>query len=166
VDQGSNQAMGVGFRQFVPVSHYTQLNRAVKYAKLFIVLTFIFCFFAEVRSGFQIHFINYLLAGSALLMFFVLLLSFSEHVGFEVAYLIASSAIIIQLSIFLRKVLQKSIPAKWSPVFIAGLYGFLYSILRSEDYALLTGSLGLFIILSVVMFISSKMNWSQDHEKV
>lgn len=155
----------VGFRQFVPVSHYTQLDRAIKYAKLFVVFTFLFCFFSEVKSGRQIHFIQYLLVGSSLLVFFVMLLSLSEHFGFAVAYWVASAAVVVQLGVFLWKVLRPSRSAKFAPLMILGLYGFLFGILQSEDYALLTGSLGLFVILSLVMFISSKMNWSGGSEK-
>lgn len=163
--QSISEDLGVGFLQYIPVSQYTQLDRAIKYAKLFIVLTFIFCFFAEVQSGFKIHFINYALVGASLLMFFVLLLSLAEHLGFMVAYGVAASAIVIQLSVYLRKVLKKSIAAKWTPAFILALYGFLYSILQSEDYALLTGTIGLFVILTVIMFISSRMNWENTGEK-
>lgn len=155
----------VGFHQYIPVSHYTQIDRAIKYAKLFILLTFVFCFFTEVKSGCQIHFINYALVGFSLLTFFVLLLSLSEHIGFQIAYWVATGAVVIQLGRFLWKVLQGTIPGKMASVFIVSLYSFLYFILQSEDYALLAGSGGLFIILSGVMYLSSRMNWNQTNEK-
>lgn len=151
------QNVNIGFRQILPVDHYSMTERATKYAILFIALTFILCYFAERITGASIHLLQYLLIGISLLLFYTLLLSLSETLGFTPAYWIATAGITLQITFFIRKVLGHSKAAWISLAILNGLYGFLFVLLRLEDHSLLAGSLGLFCILGALMYISVKV---------
>jgi inner membrane protein len=92
-------------------------------------------------------------------VFYLLLVSLSEHVGFDPAYVVASSATVALITGYARSILHGTRPALSVLAALAALYGFLYLLLRLEDYALLAGSVGLFAVLAVVMFITRRMNW-------
>lgn len=160
-EEGSAQApasaFGVALHQ--PVDIYRQTVRAVKYAPLFIVLTFVIAFLWEVTGKALVHPIQYLFAGFALCVFYLLLLSLSEHVGFDRAYAAAATATVALLSWYWTWVLLGR--ARGAVMFAAltALYGFLYLLLRLEDYALLAGSLGLFAMLALVMVLTRRVDW-------
>ena len=123
-------------------------------------------FFVEVLTGKRIHPIQYLLVGIALVLFYSLLLSISEQMNFGLAYLLASVAIIGLISSYAYSVFKnKSQTAILSGVLIL-LYLFLYFILQLEDIALLVGSIGLFIILGIIMYLSRKINWYKKEELI
>jgi len=143
----------------LPVEQYQQNTRSIKYAYLVIALTFATVFFMERRTGIKIHPIQYLLVGIALLLYYTLLLSFSEHIAFYLAYIIASVMTIGLITIFLAAVLKKKKPALMIGGLLVFLYGFIYILLQMETYALLAGSIGLFVVLALAMFLSSKMKW-------
>ena len=148
------------------VDHYQQNMRSAKYALMFIALTFVVFFFVEVLTGKRIHPIQYLLVGIALVLFYSLLLSISEQMNFGLAYLLASVAIIGLISSYAYSVFKnKSQTAILSGVLIL-LYLFLYFILQLEDIALLVGSIGLFIILGIIMYLSRKINWYKKEELI
>jgi inner membrane protein len=149
----------VGFDQLVPVDQYSMTERAIKYAKLFIFLTFILCFFAETLTGKRVHPLQYTLIGFSLLIFFTILLSLSEHISFGSSYLIATLIVSLQIGAFLQVLVRNKWVSGVGVVLLIGLYSFLFSLLKSEDYALLTGTLGLFAILSGLMYLSTKINW-------
>ena len=122
-------------------------------------MTFLIFFFVEVLNNKRIHPIQYILVGLALVLFFTLLLAFSEHIGFEWAYLTASSATIALIGVYLSNVFKDKKLTLVTVAILVILYGFIYTLLQLEDYALLLGSIGLFIILSVVMVFTRKIDW-------
>jgi len=151
-------SFGVAF--FIPVDDYQQNERSAKYGYLMIALTFLLFFLIQTLSKIYIHPFQYLMIGLALVIFYTLLISISEHSDFTKAYAIAASAVIVLITLY-----SKSIMNNWKfPIFIGFsliiLYGFIYVIIQLENYALLVGSIGLFAILAVVMYASRKIDWS------
>lgn len=153
------QSFGVDLK--VPVMQYQQTTRSIKYAYLIILLTFAVVFFVEIRRQTPIHPVQYALVGIALMLFYTLLLSFSEHLSFLLSYLIASVMTIGLITLFMRALLHSTRPALFVTVLLAVLYLFIYIIMQLESYALLVGSLGLFAILAAAMYASRKINWYQ-----
>lgn len=144
-----------------PVDHYQLTERAVKYAVLFLGLTFMAFFLFETLTGLRVHPIQYLLVGAALVLFYLILLAFSEHLGFNVAYLLASVACSGLIAFYLSAVLRG---IKRGMLFAASLlllYGILYMLLQSEDNALVLGSVLLFGILAGIMLLTRKLDWYQ-----
>ncbi len=153
----SESAFGVNLLQ--PVNHYSKNMRSVKYSILIILLTFMVYFFIEIFQKKNAHAVQYVLVGFALCIFYTLLLSFSELVGFNWAYLIAASATVALLGIYTSSVFQSTRSGLVFSGFLSALYVFVFSLIQLQDRALLFGSIGLFIILSIVMFVSRKINW-------
>jgi inner membrane protein len=142
-----------------PVNIYLKAERAVKYGILFVVLTFAAFFLLETMKDLRIHPLQYGLVGLALAIFFLLLVSLSEHIPFLLAYLSASVACISLIAYYLSHVLGG---AKYGIAFgasLTALYGVLYGLLLSEDNALVLGSLLLFVVLAVVMLVTRKFDW-------
>ena len=148
------------------VDHYQQNMRSAKYALMFIALTFVVFFFVEVLTRKKIHPIQYLLVGIALILFYSLLLSISEQINFGVAYLIASIATIGLIVIYAHSIFKNKMQTGILGVILSVLYIFLYVVLQLEDIALLIGSVGLFIILGVIMFVSRKISWYKNSEEL
>ena len=142
-----------------PVDVYRLTERATKYALMFIVLTFAAFFVLEMVKRWRIHPMQYLMIGAALVLFFLLLLSLSEHLGFAWAYGLASAACISLLTHYLRHVLRGWRPALGMSALLVALYGVLYGILVSEDNALMMGSLLLFGVLASIMVVTRKVDW-------
>ena len=142
-----------------PVDVYTQADRASKYGILFVVLTFVGFALFELIKRLPIHPLQYLLVGLALAIFFLLLLSLSEHIEFVKAYLVSAVACIGLQFVYLSGVLKSWLRATGFAVMLTALYGVLYSLLISEDNALLMGSLLLFGILAAIMWITRKVDW-------
>ena len=142
-----------------PVDHYRMTSRSVKYASLFIVLTFATVWLIEVLSGMRVHSIQYLMLGGALCLFYLLELSLSEHLGFALAYVIASVAIVGMIAAYSIVVLRRMSRALVVGAGVAVLYAYLYMLLMNEDYALLIGSIGLFAILGGIMYATRNVNW-------
>lgn len=143
----------------VPVEQYQQTDRAVKYAFLIILLTFAAVFFVEMRKATPIHPVQYLLIGIALIVFYTLLLSFSEHMSFLLSYLIASIMTIGMIVVFMASVTKDRKTALGIGLLLIVLYTFVYVLLQLESYALLVGSVGIFIILGIAMFATQKIDW-------
>jgi inner membrane protein len=156
-------ASGFGVDLIQPVDIYLQTERAVKYAVLFLILTFMVFFLWEVSGSALLHPVQYAFVGFALCVFYLLLLSLSEHAGFDTAYATASLATTLLIGGYARAVLGGGRQAVSVIGSLAGLYGFLYLLLRLEDYALVAGSVGLFIVLACLMFITRRMNWYDLH---
>lgn len=144
-----------------PVDHYAKMNRAVTYALLFVVLTFAAFFLFEVLRHVSVHPIQYGLVGLALALFFLLLLSLSEHLGFARAYLVSGAACVGLLGFYIRHVLGSLRVGAGFAIGLAALYGLLYLLLRMEDYALLVGSLLLFGTLAAVMVLTRRIDWNR-----
>lgn len=148
-----------GVKLVIPVDAYQKSTRTVKYAVLFIALTFMAFFFSETLNKLRLHPFQYLLIGLALIIFYALLISISEHLSFGKGYLISSVATILLVSGYARGILGKASLAIAVCGVLAILYGYLYILLQLEDFALLLGSVGLFVILAIVMYLTRKMNW-------
>ena len=148
-----------GVDLFTPVNHYQKSERSIKYAVMLIALTFILFFFSQAINKIRIHPFQYFLVGLALCLFYTLLLSLSEHLGFNVAYGIAASMILTMISLYIRQVFGSLKFTLITSGVLAGLYIYIYTLLQMQDYALLIGSLGLFIILGLIMWLSLKIQW-------
>ena len=141
------------------VDSYAKTFRAQKYAILFIALTFALYFFIEILQKRRVHPVQYVLVGIALCLFYVLLLSVSEYLSFNIAYVVAALATIILITLY-----TKSAFVKWSVAMLFGtvlsiLYLFIFILIQLEDKALLFGSIGLFTVLAIVMYYSRKIEW-------
>jgi inner membrane protein len=156
---GAIAASHFGVELVSPVDHYSMAQRSVKYAAMFILLTFAAIWLLEVLGGVRVHPIQYLLLGAALCVFYLLELSLSEHLGFTPAYVIACVAIVGMIGAYSRSVLGRGRRATMVGAGVAALYGYLYVLLRNEDYALLIGSIGLFLILGGIMYATRRVNW-------
>lgn len=142
-----------------PADQYAKTMRSVKYAILFIGLTFSLFFIVEVMQKKPFHPLQYVLVGLALVIFFTLLLSISEFLLFDTAYLIASVATVSLITLYAKSHFRSwSIAGVFAAV-IGCIYAFIFVLIRLEDTALLVGSIGLFIILALAMYASRKINW-------
>ncbi|GGY64214.1 cell envelope integrity protein CreD [Cellvibrio zantedeschiae] len=153
----NNRYFGVSFID--PVDQYVKSDRAIKYAILFIALTFAGFFLFEILKRLAIHPMQYGLVGLSLAFFYLLLVSLSEHIAFDLAYLIASSACIALIGFYVSYVLKSILRSAIFSSLLASLYGLLYSLLSAEDYALLMGSTLLFALLGVFMVLTRKLDW-------
>ena len=142
-----------------PVDHYRMAERSVKYAGLFILLTFATLCLIEVLAGVRVHPIQYLMLGGALCLFYLLELSLSEHLGFPLAYTVASIAVIGMVAGYSVVVLHHIRRALFVVAAVSLLYAYLYILLINEDYALLIGSVGLFLILASIMYATRRVDW-------
>ncbi len=141
------------------MNSYRMAERSVKYASLFILLTFTVVWLIELLAGVRVHPIQYLLLGAALCMFYLLELSLMEHLGFLLAYLLASVAVIGMAGAYSYTIVHRIAHTAIVTAVVAGLYAYLYILLTNGDYALLIGSLGLFAILAVVMYVTRRVDW-------
>jgi len=149
-----------GVRYFVPVDHYNLVDRALKYGLLFIAVAFGAVFVLELLSTKRINPVQYFLVGLAMILFYLILLSLSEHVGFKWAYVTAAAATGIMLSIYVGMALASRLRGLIMMIVFILLYGLLYLLLRLEDYALLAGSLAGFVLLTAGMFGTLRVDWS------
>jgi inner membrane protein len=153
------EASRFGVTLIDPVDHYRMAARSVKYAGLFIVLTFATVWLIEILSGVRVHAIQYLMLGGALCTFYLLELSLSEHLGFPIAYIAASAAVVGMMASYSIVALRSARRAMIVGASVAALFAYLYLLLMNEDYALLIGSVGLFAILGAIMFLTRRVDW-------
>ncbi|MEZ5577138.1 MAG: cell envelope integrity protein CreD [Candidatus Competibacteraceae bacterium] len=151
----------IGVRFVDPTDSYTQTDRAIKYGLLFIGLTFAAFFLFEILKRLAIHPFQYGLAGTALVLFYLLLLSLSEHVGFGIAYAIATAGCVALLAYYLSHVLDSLGWGLGFGALIGAVFGILYVLISLEDLALLAGSVTLFGALALVMTLTRKVDWYQ-----
>ena len=144
------------------VDNYSKSNRVAKYAILIIALTFMVFYFSELIEGAKVNALQYVLVGLALVLFYTLLLSFSEHIGFNAAYFVAALMTILMEFLYARSVLGSSKLAAYVAATLTLLYGFIFILIQLKDFALLAGSLGLFVILAGIMFISRQIKWEEE----
>ena len=157
--QYSDNKSSLGIKLVTPVDVYQKSMRTVKYALMFIMFAFLAFFFSEIMNKLRVHPIQYLLIGLAIVLFYSLLISISEHTNFDIAYWISSLAIIGLITGYSKSILKKTGMALTVGCVIFILYGYLYIILQLEDYALMMGSVGLFVVLGLVMFLTRKIDW-------
>ena len=153
----ANSSFGV--KLLIPVDQYQKSIRTSKYSILIILLTFVSLFLVEIISKVRIHPFQYILIGSALTIYYTLLISLSEFLGYNIAYWIAASLTVGLLALYSKSFMPK---AKFSYLFsiiILLSYTFIFIIIIQQDLSLLIGSLGLFIVTGLIMYFSRKINW-------
>ena len=138
---------------------YQQVDRLIKYMALFIVFTFAALFCSEVLSGTVIHPVQYLLVGLAIVLFYVLLLSLAEHLGFFMAYVLAATVVTVQISLYARSLCQYRSLSYWVAGLLVLLYSYFYLLSQMQDYALLAGAAGLLLLLVAVMCVTRHVDW-------
>ena len=138
---------------------YSKTNRVAKYAILIIALTFMVFYFSELINSSSVNALQYVLIGLALVLFYTLLLSFSEHLGFNRAYAVAGLMTVVMEFLYAKSVLKSAKLAGYVAGVLTLLYGFVFVLIQLKDFALLAGSLGLFVILGGIMYISRNIEW-------
>lgn len=164
-DQYKVDASIFGLKLVIPTDIYKKTTRVTKYALMFIVFTFSAFFIAEMISAYRFHVIQYVLIGSAILLFYLLLLSLSEHIPFNGAYLISASAITLLIALYSKGILGNNRFALSIAAILSGMYAFLYMVLQIDDYALLIGSIGILAVLASIMYITRHVRWSDINIK-
>ena len=143
----------------LPIDDYHKSMRSAKYGVMCIALTFLIFFLVEILNKRRIHPFQYALVGLGLVLFYVLLVSISEHSNFNLAYLISSIAIVSMISLYSLSVFKEKKLSLLLLLTLIAVYGFLFVTLQLADYALLMGSIGLTLILSATMYFSRNINW-------
>ncbi|MEM9051053.1 MAG: cell envelope integrity protein CreD [Bacteroidota bacterium] len=156
----SQSVFGIDFLN--PLDDYQKSYRSSKYAVLTISLTFLVFFLVEVLNRRRIHPFQYTLVGLAICLFYVLLVSISEHSNFDLAYGISSLAIVVLICLYSLSVFKKVRFSLILTAVLASLYGFLFVTLQLSDYALLMGSIGLTVILGATMYFTRNIDWYQS----
>jgi inner membrane protein len=146
-----------GLDLFLPVDHYQKSWRSARYGILFIALTFLVLVFLEITRKEYIHVFHYFLVSLGLILFFSLLNSLSEQVGFNLSYLIASAATILLISLFTGTLMRNKKTAYIVFGMLVILYSFIFILLTLNDYAYLAGNIGLFILLAVIMKLAGNI---------
>ncbi len=153
----NKSSLGVEFKY--PVDQYQMTMRSVKYAIIFIMLTFVVFFLVELLSRKRIHPVQYLLVSCALILFYTLLLAISEHLSFGLSYLISAFATVALITAYSKTMFKNIKQTCMMGIFLAMLYTYLYIVLQLENMSLLFGAVGLFIALAIVMFVLRNMDW-------
>lgn len=143
----------------IPVDQYQKSIRTAKYGQLIIILTFIALFLVEITKRIKIHPFQYILIGVALIIYYSLLLSLSEQVGYNIAYTIASLSTITLISFYAASFLNSARLVILLTSLLTVFYTFIFVIILQQDFSLLLGSIGLFIIVAALMFFSRKVTW-------
>jgi len=148
-----------GVRLVFGVDLYQKAERSAKYAIMFLALTFLIFILSEITNKKRIHPIQYLFIGIALIVFYSLLISLAEQIGFDLAYLIASLAVVALITAYTFNILKSRKITLFVSSSLIILYCFLYTILQLQDFSLLIGSIGLFIVIATMMYLSRKIDW-------
>src|SRR5690606_15815524 len=147
------------------VNNYQKTTRVAKYGILVVLLTFTSLFFTEIIKKQRVHIVQYVLIGCAMVLFYSLLLAVGEHIGFNWAYLLSALATILLIASFIYGITKdKKVGLVFSAI-LATFYAFIFFLMQLEDYALIVGTIGVFIILAVLMRFSIKINWYQFERK-
>ncbi len=152
-------ASAFGIDLLLPVDNYQKAYRSVQYAILFIGFTFLVFFFIEVLNKVFIHPIQYILVGVALIVFYTLLLSISEHISFDLAFIVSALSTLLLIAGYVRAILKSSKLTLLLSAILVILYAFIFVIIQLQDYALLIGSIGIFVILALSMYFSRQIDW-------
>lgn len=161
---GDQQLSGADFgvKLLLPVDQYQKSMRTSKYGVLIILLTFIALFLVEITQKVRIHPFQYILIGAALIIYYTLLLSFSEHIGYNLAYVASSIATVGLVSLYGTTFLPGKKLGILFMLLLVIFYSFVFIIILQQDFSLLLGSMGLFLIISLLMYFSRKINWYRD----
>ena len=153
----SYELLHIGTKLLITGGQYKRINRALKYAFLVILLSLVAVFVAEMCVNSEINMLNYILIGVALVLFYLMLLSFSEWIGFQKAYLVSALMILGMVFVYLNAIIKKRNVAMAACSFMALVYIFIYVLLCISSLSLLVGTLGLFVILGVAMYFSLRL---------
>ena len=151
-----------GVRLLLPMDDYQKTTRSAKYAIMTIGLTFLIFFLVELINKQRIHPFQYTLVGLALCLFYILLVSISEHLTFNNAYLFASVIVISMIALYSRTIFNQSKLTSALCITLIAVYGFVFVTLQLTDYALLLGSIGLAIIIATTMYLTRNIQWDRD----
>jgi len=149
----------VGVDFLSPVDNYRMVDRSIKYVMLFLLLTFVAIWLIEIIAKVRVHLLQYLLLGLGMCMFYLLLLALSEHIGFLWAYVVASIAVVLMTGLYSKAVLKTGKRASLIGGGITALYVYLFTLLQEQNYSLLFGSIGVFVVLAVVMYVTRNIDW-------
>ncbi len=158
-DQYKVEPSAFGLKLVLTADVYQKATRISKYAIIFIVFTFSAFFFSEILNKYRVHPVQYLLIGLAILLFYTLLLSLSEYINFNTAYIVSALSVIAVITGYSRGIIKHVRFTYTIMGILVILYSYLFIILQLEDYALIMGSVGLFIVLTLVMYITRKIDW-------
>ena len=157
--ENRSRSLGGVTERFSTCLEYRYVERSIKYGVLFLVLVFTAFFLFEVTAQQKIHPFQYLMVGAALCLFYLLLLSVSEFIGFSWAYLMAALASTALITWYCRFFLGGGVRTFLIGAGLGGIYLFLCITLRQQDYALLMGAIALFVVLAIVMYVTRKVDW-------
>jgi inner membrane protein len=160
-----SDAAEFGVRLMLPVDEYLKTTRSAKYSTMFVMLTFLVVFFSEILRGVRVHAIQYLLVGFAISLFYLLLLSFSEHTSFNSAYGIGCVVILSLIAFYVHAIFKNKTATLVITAALGILYGFFFALMQLEEYALLLGSIGLLLILAGVMYLTRNIDWYNIRKK-
>lgn len=150
-----------GVKFLLQIDQYQKTMRSAKYSFLIILLTFVSLFFTEILNKKPVHILQYILVGAAMTIYYTLLLAFSEQIGFNKAYLIASVCTVGLISTFISMLLRRRNAALIFGSILSVFYIFIFVIIQLQDLALIFGSIGLFVTVAIMMYLSAKMDWSR-----
>jgi inner membrane protein len=148
-----------GVKLVTVADHYQKNMRSAKYGILVILFTFLSFFLNEIITKQRIHPFQYILVGFSILMFYLLLLSVSEQLGFNLGYFISALAVLSMVFLYSHTFLKKWTNSIVLILILASSFGFIFILLQLESFALLAGSIGLFAVLALIMFFTRKINW-------
>ena len=148
-----------GFDLLLPLDDYQKSMRSAKYAIMTIALTFLIFFLVEIHNKRRIHPFQYTLVGLSLSLFYILLVSVTEHTNFNLAYAVSGFAVVAMISLYSLSVFKDRKLTLALVASLVGIYGFLFVTLQLADYALLMGSVGLLAILATTMYFTRNINW-------
>lgn len=154
-----------GVELLIPVEQYQKSMRTSKYGHLVILLSFISLFLVEISQKIRIHPFQYILTGSALIIYYTILLSFSEQIGYHAAYLISSLATVGLLTLYSKTFLPSNRLVALFSLLLTLFYGFIFVIIIQQDFSLLIGSIGLFIMIGAMMYFTRKITWYKNTPK-
>lgn len=155
-----------GVKLILPVDQYQKSIRTSKYGQLIIILTFMALFLVEITRKVRIHPFQYILTGIALIIYYTVLLSFSEQIGYNAAYAIASIATVTLISFYSRSFLKDRRLVTLFASLLVVFYTFIFVIILQQDFSLLIGSVGLFLIVGALMYFSRKVSWYKDSQTI
>lgn len=155
-----------GVKLILPVDQYQKSIRTSKYGQLIIILTFMALFLVEITRKVRIHPFQYILIGFALIIYYTLLLSFSEQIGYNAAYGVASVSTVILISLYSMSFLKdKGLVALFTSLLVV-FYTFIFVIILQQDFSLIIGSVGLFLIVGALMYFSRKVSWYRETKSI
>lgn len=155
----ADATFGVKLQQ--PIDEYRKVMRTTKYSTLIILLTFVSLFLTELIRKQNIHLFNYTLIGASMIVYYILLLSFAEQIGYNYAYLVSSAATIGLIASFTASLLNNKTAAGLFAFILTLFYGFIFIIIQLEEFSLLVGGIALFVIVAALMYFSRKINWEE-----